>query len=158
MSEYFTRSDLMAFVKDSLTSRPDSPDVVIGRITDVPDGQDLAISLYAPVDGMTSIGSSWQFIPSVTLSIEVHCRALSDWCAVAEAETTSIIHTLFADGAFRRFWKLPPAVDIKQFVHREGGPMVGEIITMSGELTRPRVVSISAGELQGVDIQQGANE
>lgn len=158
MSEYYARSDLMAFVKTKIETRPDSPAAVIGRVTEIPDDQEKAVSIYAPADGMSPIGSAWQFIPSVSLSIEVHVRDLNNWCAVAEAETTSIIQALFADGDFRKLWKRPPEVEIKQFVHRDGGPLVGEIISMSGELTRPRVVSISAGELQGVDIQQGASE
>ena len=158
MSEYYARSALMAFVKGKIEARPGSPDAIIGRVSEIPDDQQKAISIYAPADAMTPIGASWQFMPSVSLSIEVHVRDLNDWCAVAEAETTSIIHTLFADQDFRALWKRPPEVEIKQFVHRDGGPVAGEIISMSGELTRPRVVSISAGELQGVDIQQGASE
>lgn len=158
MSEYYPRSALMAFVKDKLEARLNSPDVIVGRVSEIPEEQKKAISVYAPADGMTPIGSAWQFMPSVSLSIEVHVRELTDWCAVAEAETASIIQTLFADQDFRALWKTPPSIEIKQFVHRDGGPVVGEIISMSGELTRPRVVSISAGELQGVDIQQGASE
>lgn len=158
MSEYYARSSLMAFVKGKLEARPGSPAAIIGRISEIPEDQEKAISIYAPSEGMTPIGASWEFITTPSLSIEVHVRDLSDWCAAAEAETSSIIKTLFADGGFRRLWKRPPEVVIKQFVPRSGGPMVGEIISMSGELTCPRVVSISAGELQGFDVQLGALE
>ncbi len=158
MSEYYARSALMDFVKAKIEARPDSPAAVIGRVSEIPEDQEKAISIYAPSEGMMPIGASWQFKTTPSLSIEVHVRDLNDWCSVAEAETTSIIQTLFSDGDFRQLWKGPPEVEIKQFVHRDGGPLVGEIISMSGELTRPRVVSISAGELQGVDIQQGASE
>jgi hypothetical protein len=156
MSEYFARSALMQAVKDRLEVKPDRPEIVIGRISEIAAESLPAISIYAPVDNMEPSGAFWQFNASVNLNIEVHCQVAEGWCAAAEQETQSIITTLFADGSFRKLWKKPPSISIKQFMSDKGGPVVGEIITMSGELLRPRVISIDAGELQGIDIEQGA--
>lgn len=135
--------------------------VYVSRVMAVPKEKFPAILLYAPDRRHEPLGASWQFEGDVTLALEIQVEyvdhlAAGAWASQAEEIGDVALAALFGSSEWRRLWRGPPSIGIKQYLRGKdvAVPHVGETRTITGTPLRNLEFPLVHQRITGADLAQ----